>query len=146
MKKFCLWYCVVYFNDPVLTSQLNFKYLLHEKVTIYFNIPKTTKLSFLTPIFLELWHFESGKLLLGHPVDEYSWNKIDEIMTKSIKIIDIFPYSFQTVYLPNSNGNNLYQEIQIDHDQTLTAGIFDLVFKTKWLLQQYSHKDTSNLI
>ena len=43
-------------------------------------------------------------------------------------------------------GNNLYQEIQIDHDQTLTAGIFDLIFKTKWLLQRYSHKDTSNQI
>ena len=62
--------------------------------------------------------------LLGHPVDEYSWDKIDEIMTKSIKIIDIFPYSFQTVNLPILMGNNLYQPVQIDHDQTLATGIF----------------------
>ena len=81
--------------------------------------------------------------MLGHPVDEYSWHKIDEIMTKSIKAIDIFPYSFQTVNLPILMGNNLYQRIQIDHDQTLAA---DLIFKTKWLLQRYFHKDTSNQI
>ena len=65
-------------------------------------------------------------------------------MTKSIKIIDIFPYSFQTVNLPILMGNNLYQSIQINHDQTLAAGILDLIFKTKWLLQRY--KDTSNQI
>ena len=67
-------------------------------------------------------------------------------MTKPIKIIDIFPYSLQTVNLPVLMGNNLYQPIQIDHDQTLAAGIFDLIFKTKWLLQRYFHKDTSNQI
>ena len=77
-------------------------------------------------------------------MDEYSWHKIDEIMTKSVKIIDIFPYLFQTVILPVLMGNNLYQPIQID--QTLAAGIFDLIFKTKWLLQRYFHKDTSNQI
>ena len=67
-------------------------------------------------------------------------------MTKSIKIIDTFPYSFQTVNPPIVTGNNLYQPIQIDHDQTLAAGIFDSIFKTKWLLQRYFHKDTSNQI
>ena len=42
-------------------------------------------------------------------------------------------------------GNNLYQEI--DHDQILTSGIFDFIFKTKCgLLQRYFHKDTSNQI
>ena len=73
-------------------------------------------------------------------------NKIDEIITKSTKIIDIFPYSFQTVNLKILMGNNLHQPIQIDHDQTLAAGIFDLIFKTKWLLQRYFHKDISNQI
>ena len=43
-------------------------------------------------------------------------------------------------------NNNLYQLIQIDHDQTLAAGIFALIFKTKWLLQRYFHKNTSNQI
>ena len=79
-------------------------------------------------------------------MDEYSWRKIDEIMTKSIKIINIFPYSFQIVNLPILMSNNLYQPVEIDHDQTLAAGIFALIFKTKWLLQRYFHKDTSNQI
>ena len=129
-------------SDPVLTSQLNFKYLSH------FSITKATKpyKKQLNPIFLKLWHFESGKLLLGHPVDEYNWHKIDEIMTKSMKIIDSFPSSFQTVNLPVLMGNNLYQPIQIDHEQTSAVGIFALIFKTKWLLQRYFHKDTSNKI
>ena len=43
-------------------------------------------------------------------------------------------------------GNNLYQPIQIDHDQTLAAGIFALILKTKWLLHRYFHKDTSNQV
>ena len=34
----------------VLTSYLNFKYLLYEKVTIHFSIPKTPELSFLSHI------------------------------------------------------------------------------------------------
>ena len=68
-----------------------------------------------------------GSFYWGHPVDEYSWHKIDEIMTKSIKIIDIFPYSFQTVNLPILMGNSLYQPIQIDHDETLPDEIFDLI-------------------
>ena len=67
-------------------------------------------------------------------------------MTESIKIIDISPYSFQTVNLPILMGNNLYRPIQIDHDQTLAAGIFDLISKLKWLLQRYFYKDTSNQI
>ena len=90
--------------------------------------------------------FESGKLLLGHPVDEYSWHNVGEIMTKSIKIIDIFPYSFQTINLPILMASNLYQPIKIDHDQTSTAGIFDLIFKPKLLLQRCFHKNTSNEI
>ena len=56
---------------------------------------------------------------------------MNTIMTKSIKIIDIFPYSLHSVNFLVLMGNNLYQPIQIDHDQTLAAGIFELIFKTK---------------
>ena len=37
--------------SPVLTSYMNFKHLLYEKVTTHFSIPKTPKLSCLAPYF-----------------------------------------------------------------------------------------------
>ena len=45
-------------------------------------------------------------------------------------------------------GDNLYQPIQIDHDQNFSSwdDLDALIFKPKWLLQQYFHKDTSNQI
>ena len=65
---------------PVLTSQFDFKYLLHEKAVINFSLSKTSEA--LRPRICKIISFKNGKLLLRHQLmsDEASgFNKTKHV-------------------------------------------------------------------